>query len=177
MAMNLYKMSSNEEVLYMKKFSIVDVNNFVVWAMIIWFHLKGRNYVWSNNTQAFGVLFCQLGLQDIFKWKNIINAAASSRRNSQYWFLDHLNPSSYAKVVAITISVCEKEKSDARSQTSIRLMSDRKREDFGPQYGPESKNVQHESSWKFRGLQLCCFEFFHLRSFSAPKRPKTELLS
>ena len=43
-AMNLYKMTSNEEVLYMKKLGIFDVNNFVVEAMIIRFRLKGRNY-------------------------------------------------------------------------------------------------------------------------------------
>ena len=34
-AMNLYKMTSNEEVFYMKKLGIVDVNNFIVRAMII----------------------------------------------------------------------------------------------------------------------------------------------
>ena len=43
--MNLYKMTSNEEVLYMKKLGIFYLNNFVVRAMIIRFHLKGRNYV------------------------------------------------------------------------------------------------------------------------------------
>ena len=45
MAMNIYKMTSNEDVFYIKKLGIVDVNNFVVRAMIIRFHLKGRNYV------------------------------------------------------------------------------------------------------------------------------------
>ena len=44
-AMNPYKMASNEEVLYIKKLGIVDVNNFVVRAIVIQFHLKGRNYV------------------------------------------------------------------------------------------------------------------------------------
>jgi len=29
-AINLYKVTSNEEVLYMKKLGIVDMNNFVV---------------------------------------------------------------------------------------------------------------------------------------------------
>ena len=161
----------------MKKLGIVDVNNFVVQAMIIRFDLQGRNYVWSDKTLAFRVLFYQLGIQDFFKWKNVLHRPASSHRIGQFWFLYHLNLSSYAKVVAITISICQEEKSDAWSQTSIRLMSDGKREDFGPQDRPESKNVQHESSWKFRGLQLWCFEFFHPRSFSAPKRPTTELLS
>ena len=45
------------------------------------------------------------------------------------------------------------------------------------QAGSKSKNVHHESSWKFRGLQLWCFEFFHPRSFTVRKLPKTELLS
>jgi hypothetical protein len=40
-------------------------------------------------------------------------------------------------------------------------MSDGRREDFGPQDGPESGNVQHEKAWKFRGLQILSFEFFH----------------
>ena len=174
---NLYNMTSNKEEIYMKKLGIVGMNNFVVRAIVIRFNLKGRNYVWSNKTSAFGALFFQLGLQDVFKWKTVLNGAATSRRNGQFGFLDHLNPSSYAKVVAITISFCQEEKSDAWSQTSIRLMSDGKREDFSPQDGPESKNVQHESSWKFRGLQLWCFEFFDPRSFTAPKLPKTELMS
>src|SRR3954465_2491234 len=42
---NLYKMTSNEEVLYMKKLGIVELNNFVVRVVSIRFHLKGRNYV------------------------------------------------------------------------------------------------------------------------------------
>src|ERR1043165_637493 len=126
---------------------------------------------------AFRVLFCQLGLQDIIKWKYVLHGAAWSRRTGRFWFLDHLNPSSYAKVRAITMYTCQRQKTDARSQTPTQLMSDDRREDFGPQDGPESKNVQHEDSWKFRGLQLLCFEFFHPRSFTAPKLPKTELLS
>ena len=103
-------MTSNEEVLYIKKLSIVDVNNFVVRAIAIWFHLKGRNYVWSNKTLTFGVLFCQLGLQDIIKWKYVLHGAAWSRRTGRFWFLDHLNPSSYAKVRAITMYTCQRQK-------------------------------------------------------------------
>ena len=38
-------MTSNEEVLYMKKLGIVDVNTIVVRAIAIRFHLEGRNYV------------------------------------------------------------------------------------------------------------------------------------
>ena len=154
----------------MKKLGIVDVNNFVVQAMIIRFHLKGRNYVWSNKTLAFRVLFCQLGLQDFFKWKNVLHRPASSRRIGQFWFLDHLNLSSYAKVVAITISVCQEEKSDAWSQTSIRLMSDGKRADFGPQDGPESKK---RSTWKFLEISRATTLMFWVFSSEVVCSPKT----
>ena len=78
----------------------------------------------------------------------------SARQTGRFWFFDHLNPSSYAKAVAETIYTCQEEKTDARNQRPIQLMSDGEREDFGHQDCPESKNVQHENSWKFRGLQL-----------------------
>ena len=44
-AMNLYKMDSNEEVFYMKRVGIVNMNIFVVRVIAIRFHLEGRNYV------------------------------------------------------------------------------------------------------------------------------------
>ena len=43
--MNLYKMASNEEVFYMKKFGIVDMNIFEVWVIAIQFYFEGGNYV------------------------------------------------------------------------------------------------------------------------------------
>ena len=43
MAMNIYKMASNEEVFYMKKFGIVDMNIFEVWVVAIRFRLLGRS--------------------------------------------------------------------------------------------------------------------------------------
>ena len=45
--------------------------------------------------------------------------------------------------LAETIYTCQEEKTDARDQTSIQLMSDGEREDLGPQDGPKSKNIQH----------------------------------
>ena len=42
---NLFKMASNAEVFYMKKFHIVDTNIFEVWAIAIWSHLEGRSCV------------------------------------------------------------------------------------------------------------------------------------
>ena len=44
-AMNIYNMASNEEVFYMKKFGIVDMNIFVVRVIAIRLHFEGRNYV------------------------------------------------------------------------------------------------------------------------------------
>ena len=123
---NLYKMTSNEEVLYMKKLGIFDVNDFVVRAMIIWFHLKGRNYVWSNKTLAFGALFFQLGLQDILKWENVLHGAASVRRTGRFWYLKRPNPSSYKKVMVETVCCCKasqrasQESLDVRRKTEIR---------------------------------------------------------
>src|ERR1041385_8219341 len=121
----------------MKKLDVVDMNNFAVRAMIIRSRLKGRNYVGSDKILTFEVLFGQLGFQDIIKWKNVLHGAAWSRRTGRFWFLNHLNPSSYAEVTALGVQPCQRAKSDARSQTPIRLMSDEKREDFGPQDGPE----------------------------------------
>ena len=46
---NLFKMASNGEVFYMKKFHVVDTNIFEVWAIAIWSHLEGRSCV--QNTE------------------------------------------------------------------------------------------------------------------------------
>ena len=50
-------MTSNGEMLYMKKLGVVDINNFVVRAMVIQLHLEGRNYVQSNKIKVTEVLF------------------------------------------------------------------------------------------------------------------------
>ena len=46
---NVFKMASNGEVFYMKKFRIVDMNIFDVWAIAIRSHLEGRSCV--RNTE------------------------------------------------------------------------------------------------------------------------------
>ena len=46
---NLIKMATNREVIYMKKFHIVDMNIFEVWAIAIRSHLAGRSCV--RNTK------------------------------------------------------------------------------------------------------------------------------
>ena len=102
-AINLYKMISNEEVFYMKKLGIVDVNIFVVRAIAIRFHLESRNYVWSSNILAFEALFCQLGLQDIIKWKNLLHGVAWYRRSGRFWYLKRPNLSSYEEVMAKSV--------------------------------------------------------------------------
>ena len=46
---NLINMASNGEVIYIKKFRIVDMNIFEVWAIAIRSHLEGRSCV--RNTE------------------------------------------------------------------------------------------------------------------------------
>ena len=46
---NLFKMASNGEVIYIKRFCIVDMNIFEVWAIAIRSHLEGRSCV--RNTE------------------------------------------------------------------------------------------------------------------------------
>ena len=46
---NLINMASNGEVIYIKKFRIVDMNIFEVWVIAIRSHLKGRSCV--RNTE------------------------------------------------------------------------------------------------------------------------------
>ena len=46
---NLFKMASNEEVIYTKEFHIVDMNIFEVWVIAVRFHLEGRNYAQSTK--------------------------------------------------------------------------------------------------------------------------------
>lgn len=48
---NLINMASNGEVIYIKKFHIVDMNIFEVWAIAIRSHLEGRSCV--RNTEIF----------------------------------------------------------------------------------------------------------------------------
>lgn len=108
------------------------MNIFVVRAIVIRFHLGGRNYVGSDKILAFEVLFFQLGLQDIIKWKSVLHGPAWSRRSGRFWFLYYLNPSSTKKVIDMTIYTCQEGKTDARSQTPKQLMSDGKREVFDP---------------------------------------------
>ena len=56
---NLFKMTSNGEVIYIKAFHIVDMNIFEVWAIAVRFHLKGRNYAQSTK-----ILYSEYSLAD-----------------------------------------------------------------------------------------------------------------
>ena len=56
---NLFKMASNGELIYMKKFCIVDMNIFEVWVIAVWFHLEGRNYAQSTK-----ILYSEYSLAD-----------------------------------------------------------------------------------------------------------------
>ena len=46
---NLFKMTSNGEVIFMKEFRIVDMNIFKVWVIAVRFHLEDRNYAQSTK--------------------------------------------------------------------------------------------------------------------------------
>ena len=46
---NIIKMTSNEEVLYMRKFHIIDLKIFEVWVVAIRSHLEGRSYARSTK--------------------------------------------------------------------------------------------------------------------------------
>src|SRR4051812_31235696 len=80
----IFKMASNKKVFYRKTLGIIDMNIFVVQAIVIRFHLGGRNYVGSDRILAFQILLCQLGLQDIIKWKTVLHGAASSRQTGRF---------------------------------------------------------------------------------------------
>ena len=84
MAVNAYKMASNEEVSNMRNLFGVNMNIFEVWVVVIRFHLEGRNYVRSDKVLAFGALFCQLGPQDILKWKSVLHELSCSRRTGRF---------------------------------------------------------------------------------------------
>ena len=56
---NLFKMTSNGEVIYMKKFRILDMNIFEVWVIAVRFHLEGRNYAQSTK-----ILYSEYSLAD-----------------------------------------------------------------------------------------------------------------
>ena len=56
---NLFKMTSNGEVIYMKEFYIVDMNIFEVWVITVRFHLEGRNYAQSTK-----ILYSEYSLAD-----------------------------------------------------------------------------------------------------------------
>ena len=59
MVKNLFKMTSNGEVIYMKEFYIVDMNIFEVWVIAVRFHLEGRNYAQSTK-----ILYSEYSLAD-----------------------------------------------------------------------------------------------------------------
>ena len=56
---NLFKMASNGEVVFMKEFRIVDMNIFEVWVIAVRFHLEGRNCAQSTK-----ILYSEYSLAD-----------------------------------------------------------------------------------------------------------------
>ena len=56
---NLINMASNWEVIYIKKFRIVDMNIFEVWVIAVRFHLEDWNYAQSTK-----ILYSEYSLAD-----------------------------------------------------------------------------------------------------------------
>ena len=56
---NLINMASNGEVIYIKKFRIIDMNIFEVWVIAVRFHLEDRNYAQSTK-----ILYSEYSLAD-----------------------------------------------------------------------------------------------------------------
>ena len=81
---NLFKMTSNGEVIFMKEFRIVDMNIFEFWVIAVRFHLEGRNYAQSTK-----ILYSEYSLADYapkttLNEKNDLHGLPSSRRNNQF---------------------------------------------------------------------------------------------
>jgi hypothetical protein len=95
------------------------------------------------HVKMFGVLFGRLRLQDHLGWRNVLHGLSSSRRANRFWYINHLNPSSYAKVRSKTLRTDPEQNYGARDQTPTWMVSDGSHEQLGPQDGLESTNLQH----------------------------------
>jgi len=72
---------------------------------------------WHNS--MFRVVFGQSRLQDDLGWRSTLKELSSSRRGDRFWYINHLNPSSYAKVRGNTLQTEPQRKYGARCQTLV----------------------------------------------------------
>ena len=67
----------------------------------------------------FRVLFGRLRIQDYLGWRSTLKELSSSRRGNRFWYINHLNPSSYAKVRGNILQTEPQRKCGARCQTLV----------------------------------------------------------
>ena len=72
---------------------------------------------WHNS--MFRVVFGQSRLQDDLGWRSTLKELSSSRRGNRFWYINHLNPSSYAKVRGNILQTEPQRKYGARCQTLV----------------------------------------------------------
>ena len=72
---------------------------------------------WHNS--MFWVVFGQSRLQDDLGWRITLKELSSSRRGNRFWYINHLNPSSYAKVRGNILQTEPQRKYGARCQTLV----------------------------------------------------------
>ena len=72
---------------------------------------------------VFRTLFGWLRPQEGLIWKNDLHGLSSSRRNDRFWYKNRSNPSSYAKIRAIGMHLCQEAKNGAPHQTSCLMGS------------------------------------------------------
>ena len=71
------------------------------------------------HSSMFRVVFGQSRLQDDLGWRITLKELSSSRRGNRLWYINHLNPSSYAKVRGNTLQTEAQRKYGARCQTLV----------------------------------------------------------
>ena len=72
---------------------------------------------WHNS--MFRVVFGQSRLQDDLGWRSTLKELSSSRRGNWFSYINHLNPSSYAKVIVNTVWTGQRPKYYAWHQTHV----------------------------------------------------------
>ena len=71
------------------------------------------------HSSMFRVVFCQSRLQDDLGWRSTLKELSSSRRGNRFWYINHLNPSSYVKVIVNTVWTGQRPKYYAWHQTHV----------------------------------------------------------
>lgn len=93
--------------------------------------------------------------QNCIKWRNVQHWSCASRRDKKLWFLDHVNPGSYAVVVAkIRSQIMEHMSSKFRKTCPV---------GFGQSWKQIQKKVKFNSNWKV--VKMKVLQFFEANNF------------